>query len=156
MEIVDDSGHTIWRQKPQQKVAMSEWGAAIMTDMLKGVIQEGTGRKARVLEGSIAGKTGTTDSYRDALFIGFSPGLAVGVWVGQDAFETLGARETGAKAALPIWMAFMAKALPEQPFEYFPIPDEVSQVRMDPVSGQISTTDTPQSITVLIRKKSDS
>ncbi len=89
---------------------MSREGAAIVTNMLEGVVQEGTGRNARILQGPVAGKTGTTNNYQDALFIGFSPAIAAGVWVGLDSGGTLGDRETGAKAALPIWIQFMKNA----------------------------------------------
>ena len=78
---------------------MSRRDAAIMADMLKAVIHEGTGRKAAFIKKDIAGKTGTTDNFKDALFIGFSPDLALGVWVGNDDAATLGPFETGARAA---------------------------------------------------------
>jgi len=73
MEVLDQNERVIWRVKPQKKVVMSRAGASIITNMLKGVIEEGTGRKARVLRHSVAGKTGTTDEFKDALFIGFFP-----------------------------------------------------------------------------------
>ena len=152
MEIVDDRGHTLWRQKPRKQVAMSEGGAAVVTDMLKGVIQDGTGRRARVLGRPLAGKTGTTDSYKDALFIGFSPEIAAGVWVGQDRSQALGDRETGAKAALPIWIYFMAEVLKDRPYEFFDIPDDVVQVRIDPDTGRLLNEEAPGSIRVLIKK----
>ena len=107
IEVVDPSGRIVWRAKPRKKVVMSRAGAGIMTNMLEGVIKEGTGKKARVIRCPIAGKTGTTNKYKDALFIGFSPSIAAGVWVGQDIGVTLGNLETGARAALPIWIEFM-------------------------------------------------
>jgi penicillin-binding protein 1A len=156
MEIVDDQGHTLWRHKPQKQFAMTEGGAAVVTDMLKGVIQEGTGRRARVLGRPLAGKTGTTDSYKDALFVGFSPEIAAGVWVGQDRSETLGDRETGAKAALPIWISFMAEVLKDRPYAFFDIPDDVIQARMDPDTGRLLNEDASESVTVLIKKSPSS
>ncbi|MFC1877661.1 penicillin-binding protein 1A [Thermodesulfobacteriota bacterium] len=150
---VDDSrGRTIWHPKPEKKVVMSEAGAAIVTDMLVAVVREGTGRKAQMLQKPVAGKTGTTDDFRDAFFIGFSPEITVGVWVGQDGSESLGKGETGAKAALPIWTAFMSAVLKNQPYRYFGIPDSVSQVRMDPRTGTIATDDIPGAVTILVRK----
>ncbi len=101
-----------------------------MTDMLEGVVKEGTGRKARVLRHPAAGKTGTTDAYIDALFIGFTPSLVTGVWVGRDMQKTLGNLETGARAALPIWIEFMRAALAQRPYQYFDIPDDVVKVWM--------------------------
>lgn len=152
MEVVDQSGRLVWRVKPQKKVVMSRSGAAIMTDMLKGVIQEGTGRKARVINRPIAGKTGTTNEFKDALFVGFSPSIATGVWVGQDVFITIGKRETGARAALPIWIEFMTKALDRKPFQYFDIPDDLVTVRMDPLTGFLASDDSPRAVSALFKK----
>ena len=152
MEVVDQSGRLVWRVKPQKKVVMSRAGAAIMTDMLKGVIQEGTGRKARVINRPIAGKTGTTNEFKDALFVGFSPSIATGVWVGQDVFITIGKRETGARAALPIWIEFMTKALDRKPFQYFDIPDDLVTVRMDPLTGFLASDDSPRAVSALFKK----
>jgi len=111
MEVVDHNGRIVWRAKPKKRLVMSRTGAAIMTDMLMGVIKEGTGKKANIIKRPVGGKTGTTDKCKDALFIGFSPSIVTGVWVGRDKFITLGNRETGARAALPIWVKFMEKAL---------------------------------------------
>lgn len=135
LEISDRQGRIIWRAKPKKRLVMSRAGAAIMTDMLEGVIKEGTGRRALMLGRAVAGKTGTTNDYKDALFIGFSPHVIAGVWVGQDAGESIGNKETGAKAALPIWIDFMQVALQHAPHQYFDIPDDVRQVYMDPVTG---------------------
>jgi penicillin-binding protein 1A len=73
------------------------------------VVEEGTARKARELKKPLYGKTGTTNDYTDAWFIGFDDRLVVGVWVGRDDHTTIGPKETGAKAALPIWIEFMKK-----------------------------------------------
>ena len=152
MEVVDRKGRVVWRVKPQKKVVMSRADAAIMTDMLCGVIQEGTGKKARVIKRPVAGKTGTTNNFKDALFIGFSPSIATGVWVGQDSFTTLGKGETGAKAALPIWIEFMDKALLDKPIQYFDMPDAVVKVPMDPSTGCRVTDDSPHAVSALFKK----
>ena len=152
MEVFDPSGRLVWRVKPQKKVAMSRAGAAIMTDMLKGVIQEGTGEKARVINRPVAGKTGTTNEYKDALFIGFSPSIATGVWMGQDVFTTLGKWETGARAALPIWIEFMTKALDGKSFQYFDMPDDLLKIRMDSLTGLLASEDSPGAVTALFKK----
>jgi penicillin-binding protein 1A len=78
-----------------------------MVSMLKGVVERGTAVKAASLEWPLAGKTGTVDDYTDAWFVGFDPNITVGVWVGYDLKKPLGPGETGASAALPIWMSFM-------------------------------------------------
>ncbi|NNK85444.1 MAG: PBP1A family penicillin-binding protein [Desulfobacterales bacterium] len=152
MEVLDQNERVIWRVKPQKKVVMSRAGASIMTDMLKGVIQEGTGRKASILKHSVAGKTGTTDEYKDALFIGFSPSISTGVWVGQDNLTTLGDMETGAKAALPIWIEFMKKALADKSYQYFDIPDDVVQIRMDTTTGFLVREDSLRGVKALFKK----
>jgi len=152
IEVVDPSGRLVLRAKPQKKVAMSRAGAAIMTDMLQGVIQEGTGKKARVISRPVAGKTGTTNEFRDALFVGFSPSIATGVWVGQDVFATLGKLETGARAALPIWIEFMTKALDGKYFQYFDMPDDLVKIRMDSLTGLLASEDSPGAVTALFKK----
>ena len=153
MAVDDSRGRTIWHPKPEKKVVMSEAGAAIVTDMLMAVVQEGTGRKAQTLQRPVAGKTGTTDDFRDAFFIGFSPEITVGVWVGQDGSESLGKGETGARAALPIWTTFMSAVLKDRPYRHFGIPDSVSQVRMDPLTGDLTPDDTPGAISILVKKQ---
>jgi penicillin-binding protein 1A len=152
MEVIDQNGRVLWRHKPRKRLAMSRAGAAIITDMLSNVIQEGTGKSARSIKRPVAGKTGTTDQFKDALFIGFSPNIAAGVWTGLDTSETLGINETGAQAALPIWTSFMAKAIQDTPYQYFDIPDSVAQVAMDPVTGSIRTDENSGTVRILIRK----
>ncbi|MBW2250271.1 MAG: PBP1A family penicillin-binding protein [Deltaproteobacteria bacterium] len=152
LEVLDQNERVIWRVKPQKKVVMSRAGASIITNILKGVIEEGTGRKARILRHSVAGKTGTTDEFKDALFVGFSPSISTGVWVGQDDFTTLGDMETGAKAALPIWIAFMEKALADKPNQYFDLPDDVVQVRMDTTTGLLIHEDSNKGVKALFKK----
>jgi penicillin-binding protein 1A len=152
MEVIDHRGRVIWRAKPRKKAVMSRSGAATMTNMLTGVIQEGTGKKARVLGRPLAGKTGTTNEFKDALFIGFSPSITTGVWVGQDTSESLGNLETGARAALPIWMDFMKTALSKHTYQYFDIPDDVVQVAMDPTTGLPVDKDNPSAVLALFKK----
>ena len=147
VRILDRQGHTVWRNKYERHLAMSREAAAITTNMLQAVIQEGTGRYARRLGPMVAGKTGTTDDYCDALFIGYTPRIAVGVWVGNDDHSTLGAGETGARAALPIWVKFMESIPRPQNPEYFDLPDGVTALESD-------TTVSPgnDSLPVLVRK----
>jgi penicillin-binding protein 1A len=151
-EVVDKAGRLIWRAKPEERIAMSRATAAIMTDMLRNVIQNGTGRKAKSIQRPIAGKTGTTDEYKDALFVGFSPSITTGVWVGQDAFTTLGKGETGARAALPIWIDFMNGALNDKPLQYFDIPDDVVVVPIDPSTGRLAADDDPHAVKAFFKK----
>ena len=138
--------------KPPKRLVMSRAGAAIITNMLEGVVLEGTGRRAMTLKAAVAGKTGTTNNYKDALFVGFSPAVATGVWVGRDSDDTLGDNETGAKAALPIWIKFMRAALTPGSPQQFDRPDNVSKVMMDPQTGLPAGHDSKDAVLALFRK----
>ncbi len=133
--VVDHNGRILWQARPVPQIVMPAADADIMTDLLQSVIQDGTGRTAKDLPCPVAGKTGTTDNCKDALFIGYSQKIAAGVWTGTDNYSTLGKHETGARAALPIWKEFMRKALTEAGCEAFNIPDGLVRGRFDPVSG---------------------
>ncbi len=152
MEVTDHRGRIIWSAKPQKRLVMTREGAAIITNMLEGVIKEGTGKKAGVLRGPVAGKTGTTNDYHDALFVGFSPAVAAGVWVGLDPGGTMGDKETGSKAALPIWIDFMASAQEDGSHRYFDLPDNVAKVTMDPDTGKLAADGSKTAVTALFRK----
>ena len=92
-----------------------------MTSMLREVVLHGTAIAAANMKYPLAGKTGTTNDFTDAWFVGFSPSITTGVWIGYDEKKTLGAKETGARAALPIWMDFMKVALAgKDPGEFQP------------------------------------
>ncbi len=115
--------------------------------MLKGVIENGTGRRARDLGRPLAGKTGTTNDSRDAWFVGFSPDLVAGVWVGFDRPRSLGRRATGSSVALPIWKAFMERALEGRPPRPFRTPPGVLLVRIDAETGLLPGPGTRRVIT---------
>ncbi|MCG6892790.1 MAG: PBP1A family penicillin-binding protein [Desulfobacteraceae bacterium] len=152
--VKDRNGRIVWRAQPEGRWAMDPASAAIMVDMLQAVVKEGTGRKALVLDRPVGGKTGTTNDYRDALFIGFSPSLTAGVWVGRDQPASLGPRETGARAALPIWIDYMSRALRKRPYRYFDIPDGVVRVAMDAESGRPVAPEARGSVSALFRTES--
>jgi penicillin-binding protein 1A len=106
-----------------------------MTSMLEGVVQRGTATVVKSVGKPLAGKTGTTNDYRDAWFVGFSPDLVVGVYVGFDQPQTLGSREAGSAVAGPIFKAFMEEALADTPGIPFRIPPGVDLVRIDADTG---------------------
>lgn len=106
-------GIVVEENEPVLAELLSEDDVDQMKVLLKAVVEEGTAMRARELKRTIYGKTGTTNDYTDAWFIGFDDRLAVGVWVGRDDHTPIGPRETGARAALPIWIDFMKKALPQ-------------------------------------------
>jgi penicillin-binding protein 1A len=152
LEVTRRDGRTVWRPVPRKTIVMSREAAAIVTDMLTGVIQEGSGRSAQSLGRPVAGKTGTTSGFRDALFVGFSPTVAAGVWVGSDQSATLGKGETGGRAALPIWTAFMEAGLADSPLQTFDLPDQTVFVSIDPQSGKRVSDDSEGGVAALFLK----
>jgi penicillin-binding protein 1A len=110
-KVTDYEGRVLEEDFPDVKDVISARTARILTSMLREVVRHGTGEAASPLNYPLAGKTGTTNDFTDAWFIGFSPSITAGVWVGYDEKKSLGAKETGARAALPIWMDFMKIAL---------------------------------------------
>ncbi len=113
--------------------------AYVMTNLMREVVQFGTAQKANTMGRPLAGKTGTTQDFRDGWFIGFSPKVVTGVWVGYDDQRTLGHGETGANTALPIWMNYMQNALRDYPLDDFPVPEGVSFADIDPKTGKLSS-----------------
>lgn len=107
-----------------------------LVSMMEGVVQRGTATRARSLGRPVAGKTGTTNESRDAWFIGFTPDLVVGVYIGFDAPRTLGRRETGGGVALPAFISFMENALKDKPSVPFRIPDGIRLIKLDRHTGQ--------------------
>ncbi len=110
VKVVDRHGKVLEDNRPTLKQALDERTAFQVTHLLQSVIAEGTGRAARGLRVAAAGKTGTTDRNMDAWFVGYTPDLAVGVWMGFDQKKSLGKRETGGRAVAPIWLDFMRLA----------------------------------------------
>jgi penicillin-binding protein 1A len=110
-KVTDYEGHVLEEDFPDARDVISSRTARTMVSLLQGVVQHGTAAAARRLNHPVAGKTGTTNDYTDAWFIGFSPGVTCGVWVGFDEKKPLGEKETGAQAALPIWIDFMRAAI---------------------------------------------
>ena len=118
----------------------------IMTDLLRGVVQNGTGWRAKAVGHPVGGKTGTTNDYIDAWFVGFSPLYAVGVWVGFDRPQPMGHAETGSKAALPIWTEFMKETLKGYKQREYQVPKGVSFVRIDADTGELPSAKTKKTI----------
>ncbi|MBN2332052.1 MAG: PBP1A family penicillin-binding protein [Deltaproteobacteria bacterium] len=127
-----------------RKQVISPQTAYLMTSMMESVVQQGTGRRARVLKRPLAGKTGTTNDYYDAWFLGYAPQLVTGVWVGFDDLKPLGKHETGSRAACPIWVDFMREALKEFPKTTFPVPPGIVFAKIDQKTGLLATPETEQ------------
>jgi len=120
--IVDEKGDTLENNEPQKSQAIPPEIAYKMNLLLRGVTTYGTAKEASRLGYPVAGKTGTTSSFYDALFVGYSPHLCTGVWVGFDSRASLGRAESGGRVSLPIWMNFMAVALRHYPPDDFTPP----------------------------------
>jgi len=112
--------------------------AYVTVAMMKEVVQSGTGQAAKALDRPVAAKTGTAQEHRDAWFVGMTPELAAGVWVGFDNHDPLGPHATGAGAALPGWLGFMQAAVGGRPATDFPVPPSVEFVRIDPKTGMLA------------------
>src|ERR1051325_9496210 len=110
-KVTDYEGHVLEQDFPDARDAISQRTARTMVSLLEEVVKHGTGADARKLNHPLAGKTGTTNDYTDAWFIGFSPSVTCGVWVGFDEKKDLGENETGGHAALPIWIDFMREGV---------------------------------------------
>jgi len=136
--------------EPQQVVTKET--AYLITNVLEDVIQKGTGQLAKTIERSVAGKTGTTNDFTDAWFIGYTPNLATAVWIGFDDIRTLGETESGAHAALPIWLDFMQAALPLVPSTPFEIPEDIRYARVDPRTGLLAPEQGEQGIVEVFNK----
>jgi penicillin-binding protein 1A len=133
--VEDAEGQVLEKHASLGDRVMSEQQAFVMTAMLQSVVQRGTATRAKVLGRPVAGKTGTTNDFIDAWFVGYSPNLVAGVWVGIDDREPLGNKEAGSRAALPIWIEFMQQALERSPTQEFVTPPHIRIVRIHPRTG---------------------
>jgi penicillin-binding protein 1A len=148
LRVVDRQGNVLEENHPEPHDAIRADTAYVMTNLLQGVTTRGTAAAAASLDWPIAGKTGTMDEYTDAWFIGFDPDITVGVWLGYDEKKSLGPAETGAVAALPIWMDVMKGYLSLRGRDHKPefvAPGNIVFVRVDKTDGSPSTA--PDAIT---------
>jgi penicillin-binding protein 1A len=120
--------------------------AYLITYLLEGVVQHGTGWRARILNRPVAGKTGTSDNNKDAWFVGYTPDLVAGVWVGFDDERSLGKFATGAQAAIPIWIEYMTQVMSGKPPRDFPVPPGIVFAKIDPENGLLATPETVQPV----------
>ena len=141
LKVEDANGKVLESHGPQLTQAIDPATACVMSNLLREVVEEGTGYRAKALGRPAAGKTGTTSNYIDAWFVGFTPSLVAGVWIGHDDMHSLGPGETGSQAAAPIWVEFMRRALENRPAESFPVPPGVVFVRIDPNTGQLAASE---------------
>src|SRR5262249_3387256 len=143
--VTSATAETLYAASQDEQRVLQPGVAYLVTHLLERVIEVGTARGARDagLRGAAAGKTGTTDDTRDAWFVGFTPQLVTGVWVGYDLGGAPGL--TGARGALPIWVDFMNAVAPPDPARGFPVPDDIVWRDVDPLSGDLATATCPES-----------
>ena len=137
--VRNPDGQLLLENRPSVQQSVRDEVAYLMTQVLEGAVKRGTAVKAASLPGHLAGKTGTTNGFTDAWFIGYSPRITVGVWVGRDLKQPIGRGMTGAEAALPTWISFMERYLAGQnetvQREEFPVPAGITFTTVDPRSG---------------------
>jgi penicillin-binding protein 1A len=146
-EVLEDNTHP-----PPPKRRIPADLAYVMVDMMKGVVQWGTGKGALALERPAAGKTGTSTNFRDAWFVGYTADELCAVWVGRDDFTPIGHDTTGGQTALPIWLSFMKVAHEGRPIRDFTPPPGVLFVRASPERGTPASPGTPGSVLVPFRR----
>jgi 1A family penicillin-binding protein len=146
IRIYDRSKRTAQENPPNVATVMSPATAYLTTSILKDVLTYGTARSLKKfrLQHPSAGKTGTTDDYRDAWFIGYTPQMVTGIWVGHDKPKPGGRGFTGGAIAAPIWERYMRPALANRPPFDFPQPETVISMTIDPATGLAATSDCPQ------------
>jgi len=131
----------------ERKKVIDNSTAYIITSLLESVIRTGTGRRIQALNRpAVAGKTGTTNTYNDAWFLGYTPRYVTGVWVGFDEGQSLGKSETGSRAASPIWLGFMKQILAGKPARVFQVPEGVVFSKIDAETGLLPIRESKRTV----------
>ena len=143
--IQNRKGEVLYTSTPEVTQPITPGTAYTITSLLQSVVEHGTGKKVKALNRPVAGKTGTTNNYVDAWFMGYTPELVTGVWVGKDKDESLGRNETGSRAAIPIWLQFMQDALVNEPITNFQAPRDIQHIRIQPETGKPALFNDPES-----------
>ncbi len=145
-KVVAPDGKVLFESKLDSKQVIRPEVAYQVTSLMQSVVEDGTARRVKSLERPVAGKTGTTNEARNAWFIGFTPGLVAGVWVGFDNNDPLGPRETGGRAAIPIWLGFMSETFKGKPVRDFAAPASIVFALVDPKTGKLTTPDNENAV----------
>ncbi len=135
-KITDSQGRILEEHVVEAETVMRPETAYVLVNVMKGVVERGTAMRARVLNRPVAGKTGTTSEAADVWFVGFTPNLVAGVWLGYDVKRSLGEDATGGRLALPVWINFMQKALEDLPPDDFSVPDDVVGIPVNLATGE--------------------
>ncbi len=144
--ILDRNGNELESFVASREKVIEPSTAYIMTNLLEGVVQNGTGWRAKSLDRPVAGKTGTTNDLFDAWFMGYTPDYTTGVWVGFDEEASLGKIETGSRAASPIWVEFMKRVLADKPVKMFAVPESVVFTQIDAKTGLLPVAESEETI----------
>ena len=152
IRVEDKNGRVLEDYSPKQSVELSAQSAYIMTDMLHAVVMEGTGRRVLELDRPAGGKTGTNQDLRDLWFVGFTPDLAAGAWMGYDDFTSMGKKFTAASKVVPWWTAFMKKALAGSPVHNFSVPDGIVFAKIDAQTGYLALPSCPKVVLAAFKK----
>ncbi|MDP2279308.1 MAG: PBP1A family penicillin-binding protein [Nitrospirota bacterium] len=144
--ITDSKGKILESNEPEGMQAISNQTAFLITSMMQDVINYGTGWRIKALGKPAAGKTGTTNDYRDAWFVGYTTGITASVWVGFDDVRPLGSQETGARAASPIWLNFMKSASNTVESSDFSVPEGIVMYSINPSNGLLVKEETATSL----------
>jgi len=152
LRIEDKNGKTLEEYSPQQTVELSAQTAYLMTDLMHAVVTEGTGRRALELGRPAAGKTGTNQDLRDLWFVGFTPELACGAWMGYDDFTSMGKKFTAASKVVPWWTDFMKKSLAGTPARNFAVPDGIVFAKIDAQTGYLALPSCPKVVLQAFKK----
>ena len=142
--IENRDGKILFKENQIKTQPISSGMARIITSLLQSVVEQGTAKKVRSLGRPTAGKTGTTNNYIDAWFLGYTPKLLTGVWVGKDNVDPLGKNETGSRAAIPIWLDYMKSALAKTPVYNFPVTTETVFAKINPETGRLTDSEDPK------------
>ena len=145
-KIVDRDGNVLEEAATVREKVLDKSTAYIMTSLLEGVVQNGTGRRVKALKRPVAGKTGTSNDLYDAWFIGYTPRFITGVWVGFDEEASLGRAEQGARTASPIWLGFMKSILKDKTVKVFKVPEGVVFAKIDAETGLLPVPESKKTI----------
>jgi penicillin-binding protein 1A len=152
IRVEDKNGRVLEEYAPKQSVELSAQTAYLMTDLLHAVVTEGTGRRALDLDRPAAGKTGTNQDLRDLMFVGFTPELAAGAWMGYDDFTSMGKHFTAAGKVVPWWTEFMKKALAGTSVHNFAVPEGIVFAKIDAQTGYLALPSCPKVVLQAFKK----
>ena len=144
--ITDRDGRVLEENRPEREKVLEETTAFIVNSMLESVVKSGTGQRVRALNRPVAGKTGTTNNLYDAWFVGYTPDVITGVWVGFDEEGSLGRGETGSRAASPVWLGFMQRVMADRPVKVFEVPEGIVFSRIDAETGLLPIPESKETI----------